>query len=131
MTSYPNPSCQSVVLSYIINFLSLFKRGGVWRLPGWVMTSPWRSLPRGCAADWGFPTQSLLRAETNVGVHEVPSIVVIFIQTWSVSKHLSKLPNTKFHSNPFKSCYMQTGGGTDRQTWRSEEHFKTFSCEGV
>jgi hypothetical protein len=75
--------------------------------------------PRDCAADWGshtrgFPTQSLPRARTPVGLHvKSPSFSFDFNPNCNVSRNFCVTPNTKFHENPFSDSRRP-----DRQTWR-------------
>jgi hypothetical protein len=59
---------------------------------------------------WGFPTQSLTHADTNVGLLiRSPLLLFNFNHNWNVSQISLKLLNIQFHDNPFYFSRVVTG----------------------
>jgi hypothetical protein len=63
---------------------------------------------------WGFPTQSLQRVETHVGLH-VKCSLSDFIQNCDMLIILVKFPNITFNENLFSRSRVFSSVQTDRQ----------------
>jgi hypothetical protein len=71
---------------------------------------------------WGFPTHSLQRAERHVGLRVKRSLLLSnFSRNWKISTNF-KLPNIKFHENPFNPSGRVTCGDTVRQTGENNKN---------